>query len=130
MQRRVGAYPTNHGCVCIGPFVTVAVAGAAGEGGLSESVQYLQQLTEQLQNGEPAAVALVTGALLPAYIEAIARASAACVPAVREVPVSCQAPEWACWVHPHSKQQHGAAAACMLWARFSSAICRLALDKL
>lgn len=65
-----------------------ATTAAAGEDGLGESIQYLQQLTEQLQAGEAEAVELVTQGLLVGYVEAVGRATAAVTPPVREIPVS------------------------------------------
>jgi hypothetical protein len=63
-------------------------AWCAGEDALNESIQYLQQLSAGLAAGDPAALALVTDGLLPAFVDAVARETAAAAPDVRHIPVS------------------------------------------
>jgi hypothetical protein len=60
----------------------------AGEEGIFESIQYLEQLTERLINKDAEAVALLADRLLPEYVQAVAREAAAAVPEVVPVTVS------------------------------------------
>lgn len=52
-----------------------------------ETVEYLQQLTAQLNAGDAAALSFVQDKLVPCYIEAAARAAAASTPPVQQFEV-------------------------------------------
>lgn len=84
-----GSSPSSLVCVqWQQPTDALLLRACAGEDALADTLQYLEQLSAGLAAGEPAALALVEDNLLPAFVDAVARETAAAAPEVRHIPVS------------------------------------------